>query len=110
MFEPHWAPFTVKKLSSSGPGTVGPELGVVIVEEGLLEDGTEDPAPLVLLRRLGGAEGDRFRGQIAFPNDWPLSDGKVCLWGEMGGFGMVWELTPQHPQKKKHARVGVSQL
>ena len=36
---------------------VGSQLGVVIVEEGLLEDGTEDPAPLALLRRLGGAEG-----------------------------------------------------
>ena len=63
MFEPHWAPFTVKKLSSSGSGTVGSELGVIIVEEGLLEDGTEDPAPLALLRRLGGAEGGLFRGR-----------------------------------------------
>ena len=63
MFEPHWAPFTVKKLSSSGSGTVGSELGVIIVEEGLLEDGTEDPAPLALLRRLGGAESGLFRGR-----------------------------------------------
>ena len=70
MFEPHWALFTVKKLSSSGSGTVGSELGVIIVEEGLLEDGTEDPAPLALLRRLGGAEAGLFRGQIAALASW----------------------------------------
>ena len=46
-------------------GTIGSELGVVIGEEGLLLNGAEDPAPLLLLRRHSGTEGGPFRGQIA---------------------------------------------
>ena len=46
-------------------GPIGSELGVVIGEEGLLLNGAEDPALLLLLRRHSGTEGGPFRGQIA---------------------------------------------
>ena len=63
MFDPHWAPFGFKKVSGSVSGTIGSELGVVIGEEGLLLNGAENPAPLLLLRRHSGAEGGLFQGR-----------------------------------------------
>ena len=70
MFDPHWAPFGFKKVSGSMSGPIGSELGVVIGEEGLLLNGAEDSAPILLLRRHSGAEGGLFRGQIAALASW----------------------------------------
>ena len=65
MFDTNWAPFGFKKVSGSMSGTIGSELWVVIGEEGLLLNGAENPAPLLLLRLHSGTEGGPFRGQIA---------------------------------------------
>ena len=56
-FDLNWAPFAVERVSSSRSGAVGSQLGVAIVPEGVLNDGTEDPAQLVLLILPAGAEG-----------------------------------------------------
>ena len=56
-FDLNWAPFAVERVSSSRSGAVGSQLGVAIVPEGVLNDGTEDLAQLVLLIRPAGAEG-----------------------------------------------------
>ena len=56
-FDLNWAPFAVERVSSSRSGAVGSQLGVAIVPEDVLNDGTEDPAQLVLLILPAGAEG-----------------------------------------------------
>ena len=56
-FDLNWAPFAVERVSSSRSGAVGSQLGVAIVPEDVLNDGTKDPAQLVLLILPAGAEG-----------------------------------------------------